>query len=202
MQELIAYVKPHGPLPEVAGTKRGDLLIMGTAACLWDDLKAFNHLHTGDRMAVNMAALFYNNYFSGPVEHVTTMHPEFLPLLFFNQKFRHHTIQGHLPLIHTHRVLHRFAGIDVQAPDCIWNLENHGHTSGLFAVHVGMLMGYERIILAGSPVDASPNFYAPAWTEDGYGSPTAQNYWQTAVPHLKGRVFSLSGNTRQWLGAP
>ena len=93
-----------------------------------------------------------------------------------------------------------------------------GATSAGKAALIGLRMGMARIVLCGCPMDGSG--YAPGETEgipqmravQRVGDPAKQKAstirrytWtmqQLAKTTFKGRVFSMSGNTREWLGAP
>ena len=75
----------------------------------------------------------------------------------------------------------------------------HG-TSALYAVAVAMELGASSVILAGCPIDGGPRF-------DGLCSLVGdlefyRSCWHHAFPTIHGRVFSLSGWTRDLLGAP
>ena len=87
-----------------------------------------------------------------------------------------------------------------------WNTPMHG-TSGLNAVYVGALMGYQRIILAGIPLDDSGHVYDPPWVGTKFtrevpprGDGKIPRYWD----HAKelGMVTSMSGRTKDLLGEP
>ena len=89
----------------------------------------------------------------------------------------------------------------------IWPLAREGGTSGLFAAVIGILMGYDQIILAGVPCDNTPHFFDPPWLETQthmFGLESCYNEWKAwrnEVPIFKDKVRSLSGNTRDLLGA-
>ena len=192
MEKLIAYVNPRGPLPAIAGTKSGPLLIIGSGAGVWEDLEKYQH--QGDRMAINDIM----NYFPGQLQHGVTLHEAKLPMWTFNQAWE--GSKGGWPPMqtHSHQPSHYVRHV--------WPLVRDGGTSGLFGVLIGLLMGYERIILAGTPCDDSPRFFDPPWKLHAqFGLETVHQEWQRArdeVPLFKERVRSLSGNTRNWLGAP
>lgn len=91
-----------------------------------------------------------------------------------------------------------------------WPLGGHG-TSGLGSVLVGLGLGYEQIVLCGMPLDDGPHNGEPHWrrclfetaevadTKDG-GTP---HHWKRAMDHaFDGKVTSMSGRTKEWLGAP
>ena len=193
MEHLLRYVNPQGPLPEVKG--QGTLLVIGSAACVWEDLRHYDQQHGDqDRLAVNDMMAYY----PGRLQYGATLHGEKLPGWTFGQYFL--CAKGGWPPMQVHSHVHR-DGIRY-----VWPLQREGGTSGIFAVMVGLLMGYERIVLAGVPCDASPRFFDPPWKLHAqFGMETVQQEWQRArdeVPMFRERVCSLSGQTKEWLGAP
>jgi hypothetical protein len=89
---------------------------------------------------------------------------------------------------------------DVAEGDQLWNPAEvlwHG-SSALFGVYIGLVMGYERIVLAGCPMDSRGHWYdrrpGPRWTAEGY-----QAWLDFARTPESRRVESLSGYTKQIL---
>ena len=79
-----------------------------------------------------------------------------------------------------------------------WPGMNSSASSGIFAAKVAM-EDCERVILAGVPMTHGKHFTRnKAWSE--LNSFTAG--LQEAIPHMKGRVRSLSGLTEKLLGRP
>lgn len=60
--------------------------------------------------------------------------------------------------------------------------------SGMYAVQVGIALGYEKIILVDMPLDGHCEAHRAGWKE--------------AFPLLKDKVRSLSGYTKKLFGAP
>lgn len=89
----------------------------------------------------------------------------------------------------------------------VWPWPGFG-TSGFNAVLTGLGLGYEEIILAGIPLDDSGHYFDPPNTRTKFTQevPTLNGelkHWADAERNLfKGRVKSLSGRTREVLGAP
>jgi len=78
--------------------------------------------------------------------------------------------------------------------------QKQGGSSGLFAARVGLeVLKYERVVLCGIPMEATAHFNRPEPWADAI--PSRQG-WLEALPVLKGKVFSMSGWTRELLGAP
>lgn len=164
------------------------VLILGAAACLWDDLKALGHWD-GDVMAVNRAGVHY----SGQIAHWVTLHPEHLPewiearaVAFGPSEFT---------------TWCQREGDDVD--NAVTDIGPYG-SSGLFAVRIALQrLGYQRVVLAGMPIDDGPHFYDAGGRRSG---PTFEWYrpeWIKARHlEIRGRLRSLSGWTREKFGAP
>jgi len=88
--------------------------------------------------------------------------------------------------------------------------QTHSGSSGLFAVKVALEeLGFGRVILCGVPMMPTPHFFKSsqdhALDNGEYGWRDAESYrqgWLEALPAMKGRVFSMSGWTKELLGAP
>lgn len=72
-------------------------------------------------------------------------------------------------------------------------------SSGLYAVGLALLMGASRVICCGVPLDAGPHYYPEPnhFDVEAYRDP-----WRKISDVLRGRVFSMSGWTRELLGPP
>lgn len=179
----------HGPLPPIAGTKSGPLLIVGPGWCVKEDLK---HAPDYPIMAVNAAAMFLRD-----LEHWYTPHPEYCAAMNTIREFLHlepascpiHSPQGGV-------------GADIH-----WPIRGSVALSGgLQAAVVAIEMGYGPVVLAGLPADGGGHCY-PHPNERG---------WETSIDHgqkmfldqwehlrdayFAGRVTSLSGKTKEILG--
>jgi hypothetical protein len=77
---------------------------------------------------------------------------------------------------------------------------NASGSSGLFAVKVALEAGAERVVLAGVPLVASARHVerpvGPWHERDSF-----VDAWHIAEPHIAGRVKSMSGWTREFLGS-
>jgi hypothetical protein len=188
---LLQYVNPLGELPQVKG--HGDLLLIGSAAGVWEDLRRYEPIHgKQDRMAVNDMM----SHYPGRLDHGVTLHKDKLPGFGFNQAYR--ASHEAWPPMQTHsKYKHDWV-------KHVWPIHRDGGTSGLFGVFIGLLMGYDRVILAGIPCDDSPRFFDPPWQKhEQFGRETTHQEWLKARDRVfDGRVKSLSGNTKIWLGEP
>lgn len=172
-----------GQPPSLLGSRRGPLLILGGARCVWDDYAQVRPWK-GEILAVNDIGATLHE----PIAHWVSLHPEYFPG-WRTYRERHGYPRGwtcHAPKMRD--------GVDVA-----WPLEMRGGSSGLFAVHIALLMGYDEIVLAGVPMDGSGHYFDPPWVnQSDFGRPEEMS-WEQAMSHFAGRVRSLSGRTRDWL---
>jgi hypothetical protein len=116
---------------------------------------------------------------------------------------KNHPLKGK-PITHTLGVVGWFdCGWDITG--CPWPADDvtwHGSTA-LFAVIIGLAMDYQRVILAGVPLDSKGHWYfpeqteGPIWTWQGY-----QAWFEFAMNGHGNRVRSMSGYTKVILGEP
>ena len=180
IEDLIRYCQPQGPLPKVE--RSGSILVIGSAVCVEDDLERYDHLHHGDRMAVNDAIPWY----AGGLNHAASLHSEKLKAWTSDRKEN--------LTIHSARQYEGF-------PGTIWPIHADGGTSGLFGVIISLLMGYDSIILAGIPNDLSSHFNDPQPAKL-CGTPACDQEWMIFSKFFDGKVKSLSGRTMEWFGVP
>ena len=178
----------RGEIPARLGRHGGPLLVMGGGRNLWDDVGKV-HPWRGEVMAVNDVGQFWH----GIVAHWVTLHPEYLPgWRHYRQK--HCYGENRVPLCHAPKVQD---GVDMA-----WPLERYGGTSGLFACWIALMLGYSEVLLAGIPMDNGGHFFDPPWYRTDNEDRAIAIEWTEAVPIFAGRVKSLSGRTRDWLGGP
>lgn len=131
---------------------------------------------------------------TGPIRAFVTLHPEKM------LQWRQERARRGFPDAFEH-VGHEMGhpGID-RATSYLWPGMNASGSSGLFAVKVAMGAGYDRIILAGIPMQAEgAHFFNPAsWGEVG----SFTEAWKIALTRIAPFCRSMSGWTKQLLGAP
>ena len=175
---------------------RSPLLILGSAACLWRDLDRAAALGLAGTtvMAVNRAGEAYRER----IDHWVSLHPE---------------------------MMHRFMARRAGNRDCTsWSYLRPPHWSetkvvperwrggsGLYAVQIGLEeLGFDRILLAGMPIDRQPYCYGDGsaeglvrrrWTGER-GLARYRAAWKAASFFFGGRVRSFSGWSRDLLGPP
>jgi len=163
------------------------LLILGSAACLFDDLAALGPFD-GEVMAVNESGAFVG----GAIDHWASLHPER-----FGGWLAERARRGG----NTDCTTWSFTaapGVDRQEP----KVERSG-SSGLFAVRLALhVLGCPRVVLAGMPLDDSrhvtdgPRRSGPSFV------PYRPEWRQAARGEFEGRVRALSGWTAGVLGRP
>lgn len=190
--------------PHVANSCSGLLTVMGGAVCVWDDLQ-------------NIAALFGKKL--GPMWHDDDLPCDLMAIndigAYWHGKLHHWvTLHGmYMAGWHKFRTKHAYgagAGVEVHADkpaeaiDHIWDIPNVGGSSGLFACKIALVLGYNKIILAGMPMDDSRHFFDAPWYQGAalHNRPEELVWIQARNEVFGERVKSMSGRTKQWLGEP
>lgn len=195
-----------GELPEIAGRYAGkNLVICGDAACVWDDLKELGfaaHMIRGrverpgwDVMTVNKLV----EVFPGNIEHAYCNEPAWLHKFIAARRVEY--AREFTGPVHTHSCN--------QGAKWRWPWTGQG-TSGLGAAIVGVGLGYELVVLCGIPLDDGPHNGEPPWRRCWFTNEAANSgnsginvFWKRARDlAFHGRVKSMSGRTKEWLGCP
>jgi len=189
-------VRIRNPIPAVAKTYEGGLLIVGGGKCVWDDYFAAMELIQAEWpiMCVNDIAYQFK---VRPITHAVSVHPKLLPPV---NIIRHE--KSMLEHVTTHSHVHH-PGVSYE-----WPIENVGGTSGLFAVKVAIVMGYTKILLCGIPMDGTGHYFDPpdakANHTDSFDGMGQLQPWHDAArsKYVQERVRSMSGRTASVLGKP
>lgn len=200
---LVDYGDLAFPLPEIAGRYAGKrLVIVGDGWNVWSDLDAFGCAvqhrrgcvakEGWDFLTVNKAV----ETFPGNIEHAYSNEPSLL-LKFVAARRNEYTREFTGP-VHLHS---SNEGVQWHWPWGGWG------TSALGACFAGVGMGYEQIVLCGVPLDDGPHNGEPPWRKGGFTREAASTVDGGVNHHWKrargtGKIFSMSGRTREWLGAP
>lgn len=176
------------------------LIIIGSAPCIGEDLAALEQLMIGraghdesdhpacleecDYMLIGLDSV---DKYLGPVQYLCTFHPDDIPACLQRrsaaggntdyQVIAHKACEEHHPDI-------KYPGVDIIHP-----YEPPTGSSSLLGVLAAVKFGYQRIILAGCPLDVIPYI-------------TFQRGWEAHLDRYVGKVRSLSGWTRNFLGYP
>ena len=194
-------------LPKIAGSYIGHaLVICGDGANVWDDLEAYGCRSNRGRGKVEKTGHHFmvvnklGETFPGHIEHWYSNEAKLLAD-FVKARRNEYSKEFHGPA-HTHS--------NHKGAKGHWPLGGHG-TSGLGACLVGVGLGYEQITLCGLPLDDGPHNGEPPWRHCRFESAEAASqvtgapnaHWKRARDlAFAGKVKSMSGRTREWLGAP
>lgn len=203
---LAEYGYSGRALPAIVGRYSGKgLVVCADAACIWDDLERFGCKRTHrlgsvykegfDFLTVNKLV----EVFPGNIEHAYSNEPVLLAK-FIAARRSEYAREFDGPR-HTHSCQ---AGAK-------WHWPFGGHaTSLLSATLAGVAMGYGQVVICGGPLTDGPHNGEPPWRKTGFTREAADSvddkinrYWKRARDMaFQGRVKSMSGRTKDWLGAP
>lgn len=193
-------IKGKGSRPSLAGQFSGNLLIISTGWCVWNDIERFKLLgfETDDDGKANCDVMAVNGmtlYWRGRLHHAVSLHPDEPELWIALRR----VYSCNLAHTWTHSIRKPEPPAKIEF---VWDMnQGRGGTSSLFAVCLGIALGYERIMLAGIPLDDGGYCYAPPNGQSRFGSLTQQLEWRRANrDYFNDRVRSFSGRTRKWLG--
>ena len=191
---VINDIRINDPVPSIVGNFSGILIVLGCGRNVWQELKELKELMHGLKfsvMCINDIAF----QLIGDFSHAVSLHPEFLPAV---RVLRPTRSLGHF---YTHSEKAK-PGVDM-----VWNIPNVGGTSSMFGCKIAVLMGYEKIIMCGVPLDKLGHYYDPADqdNQNNYDGKENDIVWiefrQTGYTSKK-RIRSMSGRTRKIFGFP
>jgi len=194
---LDQYGIPATALPKICGRYHGGIVVCGDARCVWDDLQAFGCANGNgvarrgyDFMTVNRLI----EVFPGRVDHCYSNVAE---VLLRHVNCRRDEYAGEFgPPLATHS--------RTDGTDWVWPWHGDG-TSGLGAILTAIFLGYDAVVLAGMPLDGSGHNGEPPWRKCKFLTEVKDDdvHWRRAIKFaFAGKVTSLSGRTKQWLGSP
>jgi hypothetical protein len=157
-----------------------NLIITGSAPCVWIDIAAVPRVGAFDLMAIGLDAV---DKYLWPIKYVSTYHPVEIPQI----RERREKIGGNVD----YRVISMEARPDV---DIVEPFRPPSGSSALLGVLAALRMGYRRIILCGCPMTGK--------NAAGGTYETFQKGWEARANEFMGRVRSMSGWTAEFLGAP
>jgi len=205
--------------PRIAGEFSGPCVVVGSAGCVWDDL---------ERLGARPDRIFEGQYLPQfgcvTVNDMVMHYPGRVYHAYSNDRWMLGKWAGaRRPLYRSHVddsqkiYLHCYQG----SQDNVWPWPGHG-SSGLGAVFTALALGYDPVIICGVPLDDSNHYFEPPRTKANFTRevPPVKNrkpqmigrfgltgeepsYWENAARVVfQGRVKSMSGRTRELLGAP
>lgn len=194
-------------LPPIAGTYKGkQVIILGDAACVWDDLARFGCVDRQGRGKVWKSGWHFCainkmvETFPGDLEHAYSNNPNDLNT-FIAARRPEYRREFNMPQ-ETHSI--------TKGVKWTWPWGGHG-SSGLGALLTMLACGYDHVVLAGLPLDNSAHNGEPPWRTTCFESSECagpigggmDGHWKTAKETAcEDKVRSLSGRTRDWFGAP
>ena len=192
------WVQGDGCPPKVYGRS---LFVVGPSRTVWDDWEACRWKEA-DVLTVNDIIA----YLPEPVTYAVSLHWDRLLAWYAVRKLLYQDAKP-VQLVSSHRrdgidLAVRFLNDDLQ----VFNKSGSIESSGVYAMCLGLLLGYERIILVGCPGDGSGHLFHPPYRHfPGYADAGAKQAWEQAIrlhPEIAQRVRSCSGMTRDLLGDP
>ena len=168
-------------------------VVLGTAPCMWDDLaRAPDGL---DVVAVNRAGMLYLD----PIVLWVSVHGKNL------QEFidARRGLGGSMDF----DSYGNFAASEESGDTIRWNRPNGGGSSSLFAVKIARELGYDRIVLAGVPLEGQTTIVDVDGTEiveepSHLGFGVYRGGWLKVLDEIRNNVRSMSGWTRETFGEP
>jgi len=165
--------------------------VIGSAACVWDDLSSARSMCTPDlTVIVNQMGIAYPTAFDCWVSY----HSNLLPV--WSEK----RDKLNLP-----RAKELWTGMirASNAPKNIHMSKNRGGSSGMLATCVALGKQATHVILIGVPMDPDMKHFnnqnqGKPWTD----GKNYKHHWTMKVPEFTGRVKSMSGWTASILGIP
>lgn len=166
-------------------------LILGGADTLYSDVAAFGRGFDGT-VVCNDAGV----HWPGKVDAWVSMHPEKFGEWTEGREVRGFPAAG---MLVSHIQPRRGPRVDL-VTGWAWD-ETHGAgSSGLFAAKVALVdLGFDMAVLCGIPLTPTPHFFrSKAWKI----APDYQEVWRGLPEDFRARMRSMSGWTREFLGAP
>lgn len=186
---------PGFELPDCIGTGSGPLLIVGTGRCVLEDLDVYGR-PPGDVFVLKHMGMFYPRF-----QHWWVSDTNDWPLW-----LNYQAGTGRNKAVATPYKVHANTSCEGAEIDYLWQFNPRvARSAGLEASIVAIVMGYDPIVLAGCPADNTGHFFPDQrYRQDvevlDYGAADHERGWRELNERVfKGRVSSLSGNTKKWL---
>lgn len=178
------------------GSEKGECLIVGTGRCVWDDVSGL--CETPNVMTINDMLM----YWPGRIKHAYSNDIE--QLVHWSAGRR----RPYVNLFSSGWVLHsatRRQGDEYRYVN-YWPIPSQGG-SGLVAILVALLLGYDDVTVAGCPFDDSGHFFdPPAWHNlrkdrkwSDFTNETPDRLMERLLPVMRGRVKAVSGRLMEML---
>lgn len=187
-------VLPGWKLPSLAGTRSGDVLIVGTGRCVWDDVNGLSV--PSSVMTINDMVM----YWPGRINHAYSNDIEQLVCWYEGRRRPYRELFSGCGDMHSATRRERYHEVTY------WPIPAQGG-SGLAAILVSLLLGYEHVTVAGCPFDNSGHFFDPPHTHNlrkdrtwsNFLSETPDHLIERMLPIMRGRVTAISGRLKEAL---
>ncbi len=176
-------------------------LVVGSAACIWDDVKAAKQLCEFDAVCcVKRVGIEWPDRF----EYWATLHPEFMDD--YEARRKANGLPGGYEIVApppNEVGQHGAKGNIARREPYRWAGMNSSPGSGIYGIKVMLSLGY-RVVAAGIPMNNEPHFIKhETWGEGNWnGLESFEAGFKESIPHMMGKVRSMSGRTRELLGSP
>jgi len=167
-------------------------LILGGASCVWHDVHTLEDLMGRRWSGIVIAANDVGCHWPRHLDHWVTLHPEKMPG-WKELREKNGMPGGYLTWGSRIRIMDRRL-----KP---WG----GGSSGLLAVALAYQLGCAKVVLCGTPMDSRPHFRESHIHPEGQKWHSADNHWRAWIRNMdriRARTRSMSGRTRDHLGAP
>lgn len=179
-------------------------LVLGGAASVWTDVEASRELLGREWWDIVVAANDIGCHWPHRLDHWATLHPEKMAAWIGARATNGHPPAGRIwtrtgRAVPTGRYRVRIEASMIKSPP--------GGSSGLLAVWVAFDAGCDRLVLCGMPMDPSAHFKESTVHVKDRKWSSADSHWRAwtregTLKELRGKVRSMSGRTREKLGAP
>lgn len=198
MGDIIGFLglNPKGFPRHLLGRHTGSLLIVGTGRCVWDDVSGLSQPEAV--MTVNDMAM----YWPGVIHHSYSNDIEQLVHWAAGRRRPYVNLFSRCGTLHSATM----RGGDEYLHINYWPLPSQGG-SGLVAILVGLLLGYQSITTAGMPFDDAGHFFDPPimsnlrkdrkWSD--FTNETPDRLIRKLLPVMRGKVTALSGRLKDML---
>jgi hypothetical protein len=173
-------------------------LVIGCGPNVWSEVAEAEELCEFDAViCVKLAGVFWPR----PFYAWATLHPEFMPAYEAKREARGYPkgYQIVAPIEGELGTKHRAVPVDRRLT-YRWPGMNASGSSGLYGVKIALDDGFDRVVCAGIPMTDEPHFARSQSNWQHRGS--FIRGWELALPRLRENVRSMSGWTREKLGAP
>jgi hypothetical protein len=173
-------------------------LILGGAACVWEDAERAREIASFDRVAVLNHMI---EHYEGEVDLFATLHPEFLHKWTAARQEKGYPPPRMIAAHKNNTTVGRGMAYPVDfVTDYRWPGMSQSGTSSLFAVKAEIELGASHIVLCGCPLAEEGGFF----DRPGQWGKTKdyRKGWEEALPHIKTKVRSMSGWTADLIGRP